>query len=119
MVPIAVQGPSGEPLTDYALADTGADSTAFPLDRAIELGVDLEGDCKKEDVTTANGVGAQFVYEPGFAAMVEDTQFGVTAVFTDTPVIVLGQQDFFARFHASFCSQTETLVIRPYDENEL
>lgn len=116
MVPIAVQGP-GEPLTDYALADTGADSTAFPLDRASELGISLESDCAKEEVTTANGVGIQFVYEPGLSAVIEDTEFAVTGVFTDTPVIVLGQQDFFARFHATFCSQTELIVIRPYDED--
>jgi hypothetical protein len=93
MVPIAVLGPGGEPLTDYALADTGADSTAFPLDRAVELGIDLEADCVKEEVTTANGVGTQFVYKPGLAAVVEETQF------------------------ATFCSQTETLIIRPYDES--
>lgn len=116
MVPIAVQGP-GEPLVDYALADTGADSTAFPLDRAVELGISLKDDCVEEDVTTANGTGTQHVYRPGLAAVIEDTQFAVTAVFTDTPVIVLGQQDFFARFHASFCSQTETIAIRPYDED--
>jgi hypothetical protein len=113
MVPIAVQGP-GEPLADFALADTGADSTAFPLDRAVELGISLQDDCVEEDVTTANGVGSQFVYEPGLAAVIEDTQFAVTAVFTDTPVIVLGQQDFFSRFHATFCSRTETLIIKPY-----
>ena len=82
MVPIAVQGPNGEPLTDYALADTGADSTAFPLDRAVELGISLENDCVEEEVTTANGVGTQFVYKSGFAAMIEETQFAVTGVFT-------------------------------------
>lgn len=101
-------------MTDYALADTGADSTAFPLDRAVELGISLENDCVKEQVTTANGVGTQFVYKPGLTAVIEETQFAVTGVFTDTPVIVLGQQDFFACFHATFCSQTETLIIRPY-----
>ncbi len=115
MVPIAVQGPS-EPLVDYALADTGADSTAFPLDRAVELGISLEDDCVEEEVTTANGIGIQHVYKPGLSAVIEGTEFAVTGVFTDTPVIVLGQQDFFARFHASFCSETETIVIRPYDE---
>lgn len=112
MVPIAIQGP-GEPLTDYALADTGADSTALPLDRAAELGISLD-DCVEEEVTTANGVGTQFVYKAGLAALIEDTQFSITGVFTDTPVIVLGQQDFFSRFHATFCYRTETLVIRPY-----
>lgn len=114
MVPIALQGP-GDPLVDYALADTGADSTALPLDRAIELGIDLENDCVEEEVTTANGVGAQHVYKPGLSAVIEDTQFAVTAIFTDTPVIILGQQDFFARFHATFCSQTETITVKPYD----
>jgi hypothetical protein len=115
MVPIAVQGP-GEPLADFALADTGADSTAFPLDRAVELGISLERDCRKENVTTANGEGVQYKYPPGLSAVVEDTEFAVTAIFTDTPVIILGQQDFFARFHASFCWKTETLVIEPYDD---
>ena len=115
MVPIAVQGP-GEPLTDFALADTGADSTAFPLDHAVELGISLEIDCEEKEVTTANGVGTQYVYKPGLAAVIEETEFAVTAVFTDTPVIVLGQQDFFARFRATFCSRTETLTLEPYDE---
>jgi hypothetical protein len=117
MVPIAVQGP-GEPLVDYALADTGADSTALPLDRAVELGISLTDDCKEEEVTTANGVGTQFVFPPGLSAVIEETKFAVTAIFTDTPVIVLGQQDFFARFHTTFCSRTETIVIRPYDQDE-
>jgi hypothetical protein len=116
MVPIALQGP-GDPLVDYALADTGADSTALPLDRAIELGIDLGADCIEEEVTTANGVGVQYVYEPGLSAVIEETQFAVTAIFTDTPVIILGQQDFFACFHATFCSQSETIVIRPYDSD--
>ena len=117
MVPIAVQGP-GNPLVDFALADTGADSTAFPLDHAAELGISITDDCQRQKVTTANGAGIQFQYPPGLSAIIEDTQFAVTAIFTDTPVIVLGQQDFFARFHATFCWKTETLVIRPYDQND-
>lgn len=107
MVPIAVQGP-GEPLTDFALADTGADSTAFPVDRAVELGISLTEDCRREEVITANGTGTQYVYPPGLSALIEETEFAVTAIFTETPVIILGQQDFFSRFHAIFCSRTET-----------
>jgi hypothetical protein len=113
MVPIALQGP-GEPLADYALADTGADSTALPLDHAVELGIDLERDCEEREGRTANGTGTQHVYLPGLAAQVEDIQFAVTAVFTDTPVIVLGQEDFFMRFHAAFDRREETITIRPY-----
>jgi hypothetical protein len=113
MVPIALQGP-GEPYTDFALADTGADSTALPLGHAPELGIDLNADCQEKLVTTANGTGKQHVYPPGLSAQVEDVQFAVTAVFTDTPVIVLGQQDFFMRFHAAFDFRGQSITIRPY-----
>jgi gag-polyprotein putative aspartyl protease len=113
MVPIALQGP-GEILTDFALADTGADSTALPLDHAADLGIDLERDCRKEIGRTANGPGDQFVYAPGLAAQVEDIQFRVMATFMETPVIILGQEDFFRRFHAAFDHREQTLTIRAY-----
>lgn len=113
MVPISVRGP-GEQLEEFGLADTGADSTAFPLDRAAELGIDLKEDCVTETVLTANGEGVQYKYPPGLDAMIEDTPFPVTGVFTNTPVVILGQQDFFARFHVTFCFESETITLKPY-----
>lgn len=113
MVPIALQGP-GEPLVTYALADTGADSTALPLAEAEALGIDLARDCQKEIGRTANGVGEQFIYVDGLAAQIEDIQFRLMATFMDTPVIVLGQEDFFRRFHAAFDHREQTITIRPF-----
>lgn len=113
MVPVAFQGPA-EPLAALALADTGADSTAFPLDYAAELGIDLDQDCERKELQTASGQGSQYVYPPGLTAQIEDVRFSVTGVFSDTPVIILGQEDFFARFHAAFDRQAQTITIRPY-----
>lgn len=113
MVPIALQGPS-DILASYALADTGADSTALPLKDAEDLGIDLERDCMEEEGRTADGTGTQYVYPPGLAAEVEDVQFQVMATFMDTPVILLGQEDFFRRFHAAFDHREQTISLRPY-----
>ena len=113
MVPIAMQGPA-EPIVNYALADTGADSTALPLKEAKELGIDLEKDCRQEVDRTAGGKGMQFVYEPGLAAQIEDVQFPLSATFMDTPVIILGQEDFFKHFKVTFDHRAQQITLRPY-----
>lgn len=113
MVPIGLQGP-GEPLVVYALADSGADSTALPLAEAAVLGIDLEKDCRKERGGSANGMGDQYVYDGTLEAQVEDIQFRVTATFMETPVILLGQEDFFRRFHVAFDHRAQTVSLRPY-----
>jgi hypothetical protein len=113
MVPMALQGPA-DPIVNFALADTGADSTALPLKEAGELGIDLDKDCRKERGRTAGGEGDQYVYPPGLKAQIEDVQFRLTATFMDTPVIILGQEDFFRRFHAAFDHREQTITLRPY-----
>lgn len=113
MVPIGLKGP-GDPLVVFGLADSGADSTALPLAEAAVLGIDLERDCRKETGGSANGLGDQYVYEETLEAQIEDVQFRVTATFMDTPVILLGQEDFFRRFHVAFDHRAQTVSLRPY-----
>jgi hypothetical protein len=113
MVPIALKGP-GDPLVGYALADSGADSTALPLAEAPVLGIDLERDCTLKMGNSANGAGEQYVYGGTLEAQIEDVQFRVTATFMDTPVILLGQEDFFRRFHVAFDARAQTVTLRPF-----
>ena len=98
----------------YALADSGADSTAIPLAEAAVLGIDLERDCRREVGGSANGAGEQFGFNGTLEAQVEDVQFRVTATFMDTPVILLGQEDFFRRFHVAFDHREQAVTIRPF-----
>jgi hypothetical protein len=113
MVPIGLKGPA-DPLIVYGLADSGADSTALPLAEATVLGIDLEEDCDKTTGGSANGPGDQYIYKGTLEAQVEDVQFRITATFMDTPVILLGQADFFRRFHVSFDYQSQQISLRPY-----
>jgi hypothetical protein len=114
MVPIALKGPADEVLTGYALADSGADSTALPLAEAAVLGIDLETDCVKKQGGSANGPGDQWVYKGTLEAQVEKVRFRLTATFMDTPVILLGQEDFFSRFHVAFDFREQTVTLRPF-----
>lgn len=113
MVPIGLKGPA-DPLVVYGLADSGADSTALPLAEAPVLGIDLEEDCRKATGGSANGPGDQYIYKGTLEAQVEDIQFRITATFMDTPVILLGQVDFFRRFHVTFDYRAQQISLRPY-----
>jgi hypothetical protein len=115
MVPISVQGPNGQIVSTWALADTGADSTAFPLKDAEDFGIKLKTDCAKEKGMSADGPDSeQWIYRSGLPAQIEDVQFQLLATFMDTPVILLGQEDFFMRFHVSFDRREQKVTLRPY-----
>lgn len=79
------------------------------------LGIDLDADCKKETGISAAGGGAtQYIYSPGLLGEAAGHQFRMLAVFMDTPLILLGQEDFFRSFHVSFDRREETFTIRPF-----
>lgn len=112
MVPIAVQGPKAI-VSDYGLADTGADTTSFPMAHMTDFGIE-RSDCDEEEITSAAGIGRQFIYPARLRAQVEDVQFEVIPAFMETPVILLGQEDFFTHFEVTFDHRAQKVTLRPY-----
>jgi len=117
MVPISVRGPKAI-VSDHALADTGADSTSFPLGHMDDFGIG-RGECNEQEVTSADGAGTQFVYPKPLLAQVEDVQFPIIAAFMDTPVVLLGQEDFFKHFEVTFDYRGQRVVLKPYPKQPI
>jgi hypothetical protein len=101
-------------LPTFAVVDSGADCSAIPTKVAEELGVSIERDCSKKTGMSAAGDSPQYIYSPGFEAEVLGRRFELEAVFMDTPVMLLGQGDFFSQFRASFDWQAQTFTLEPY-----
>ena len=101
-------------MATMAVIDSGADSSALPFSHADALGIDLEKDCHVETGMSSGGESEQRIYTPGLVGEVFGHRFRMTAVFTDTPLILLGQEDFFMRFHVAFDRRAETVTLRAY-----
>lgn len=115
MVPVAIQAPTDVIVATWALADTGADSTAFPIESARDFGIDIGRDCAEEKGMSASDPDSpQFVYRPGFMAQIEDVQFPMFVTFMDTPQILLGQEDFFRQFKVTFDHRRQKVSLMPY-----
>jgi predicted aspartyl protease len=112
-VPIEVTGPNGKKITDSALIDTGADTSAFPLHWMRRLGV-LKKNCDEQEFLTAGGCANQWNYEPGLDAVIVGRRIKLTAVFVDTPVALLGREDFMAEFEVWFDQRGSRYALRPY-----
>lgn len=117
MVPVALQAPNGVIVPTWAYADTGADSTAFPLAFAEAFGIDLEKECTQETgITASDPESAQYVFTPGLMAQIEDVQLPLAATFMQTPLVLLGQEDFFSRFKVTFDHRRQRVTLKPYPE---
>jgi hypothetical protein len=110
-------GPNGSTVEDSGLIDTGADSSAFPLWMMDSFGISKE-ECEENDFDTSGGAAKQWVWqangEDSFAATILDRRVRLKAVFTDTPVPLLGRDDFLACFKVLFAQRGPWYAIRPY-----
>lgn len=114
-LPLILRGPSAR-IPVVALVDSGADSSIFPLEIAAHLGIDL-GQCRREDCTTAAGPSTQHIWEPGLDAQVQAMNVTVhlRGAFSETPVGLLGREDFFDAFRVSFDHRRQTFRLEAYD----
>jgi Aspartyl protease len=98
-----------------ALVDSGADSSMFPLDWAARLGIDVQNDCVESENNTAGGKTKTYYYPPGIDAVVMGQKTHLYATFGATlDILILGREDFFARFKVSFDQQAKTFTLEPY-----
>jgi hypothetical protein len=102
IVDITLSGPGELPLSTMAVVDSGADSSALPMHFAVELGIDLDEDCARATGMSSSGDAEHRIYRPGLQADVYGHRFQIDATFSETPLIVLGQEDFFMKFHVAF-----------------
>jgi hypothetical protein len=116
-VPVRLIDINGHPMpaTTHGLVDSGADSSILPKNWATILGIDLNNDCERTVGATAGGDGDQWVYEPGLDAIVVDKKIRITAVFTRTPIVLLGRDDFFREFKVAFDHRALAFHVEPYE----
>jgi predicted aspartyl protease len=113
MVDLEVIAPTGHRLVDAALVDTGADCSAFPLHWMRRLGI-RKKDCLVRTFETAGGPAKQWRFRDGLQAVILGRRIGLEACFVDTPVALLGREDFLAHFRVSFDQRQCRFTIRPY-----
>lgn len=113
-IPLALLDLSGESLPPIlGLVDSGADTSTFPLELAPALGIEI-ADCHSARGTTAGGTANQFVWEPGLKAVVVERTVTLKAVFSPTPIPLLGRADFFSEFRVAFDERGSRFQVTPY-----
>lgn len=114
MVGLELLGLDGRRVVDAALIDTGADSSAFPIHWMKRLGI-RKMDCTKRTFTTAGGTGCQWQYPNRLVGVVLEKTIELEAVFVDSPVALLGRNDFMTHFELTFDHATKRVLARPYN----
>lgn len=115
MIDITLRGPRGDVVQDGALIDSGADASAFPEHWMKRLGI-RKSDCRRSSFESAGGQHVQWHYRGDeLPAMILGHELRLKAVFVDTPVALLGRQDFFDYFAVRFDQRNErvTLQVHP------
>jgi hypothetical protein len=110
MLPLEIIGLDGRRHSDSALIDTGADSSAFPLFWMKLLGI-RKKDCRKQDFTSAGGTADQWNFRDGLTAIILGQQVQLVANFVDTPIALLGREDFLVRFRVRFDQSRQRFTI--------
>jgi hypothetical protein len=116
-LPIHVHGLDGQEIHVLGLVDSGADCTCFPIVFAELLGIDLSA-CTMRRGSTAGGAHEQFRWEPGLQADVAGETLTLSAVFTASPIALLGRQDFFRVFEVQFDERQSVFMLTRFDDPE-
>lgn len=99
----------------YGLADSGCDFSNFPLEWAEDLGVDLAS-CEETQGNTAGGTAKKYLYKPGIDAIVFGRKIHLAAFFSPgLPLALLGREDFFQYFRASFDQRAQSFRLDAYE----
>lgn len=117
LVRVDLHGSNGTRATISGLIDSGADCSCFPLGWAQPLGIDLDG-CEERRGATAGGLKTQYWWPPGLHATIADVELRLTAVFGETPIALLGRQDFFRTFGVHFDERASVFTLEVYDSGQ-
>lgn len=100
-LPVRLIGKDGQRIAQTrGLVDSGADRTTLSSEWAYLLGIDLEVDCAKEEVTLADGTPSwRYVYLDGLSIEVagDDLFLDVVQFCERPPCAILGRRDLFDR----------------------
>jgi hypothetical protein len=118
-VPLRLVKPDGAMRPQiYGLADSGCDCSTFPIDWAKDLGIDL-GECAQTTGNTAGGTVEKYLYVPGVDAIVFGRKIHLSAFFSPgLPLALLGREDFFSYFRASFDQRSLSFRLDAYEPFE-
>ena len=116
MIDIEVIGLDGTRWQDAALIDSGADRSAFPLHWLRRLKIRKTVDCHQRTFDGAGGRGRQWVYESGVRAVIEDREIRLAGCFVNSPVILLGREDFLCKFEVRLDQQNARYFLCPYSK---
>ena len=114
IVPVRLHSVAGSPAVVMALIDSGADCACFPRDWAEPLGINLS-ECSPRVGVTAGGENEQVWWPQGVRAHIAGVELQLTGVFADTPVALLGRQDFFRVFEVAFDERATRFTLTRYD----
>jgi hypothetical protein len=95
------------------VVDSGAASSAFPTELASVLGVDLN-QCDPDQGETAAGVADQYVWREAITVTAAGRDLRLMAAFSQTPLVLLGQKDFFSHFEVKFDWNAQCFSLCPY-----
>lgn len=112
-LPIRILGPNGRVLDDAGLVDSGADTSAFPLFMMKELGI-AKNQCTAREFSGAGGPACQWTWDEDLDARIAGCRLGLKAVFTDTPITLLGRGDFCRRFKVQIHERALKFGVKPY-----
>jgi hypothetical protein len=112
-VPLVLHSTRGPAFRVTALVDSGADASCFPLGWARPLGVDLN-QCEPTPAMTAGGTAVQYHWRPGIDATVDNRRLRLRVVFAPLDICLVGRDDFFAQFVATFDQRRRILTLEPY-----
>jgi hypothetical protein len=97
----------------YALPDSGADRSCFPMAWAEPLGIVL-GECDSHVVNTGNGKATHLEWTDGLKSAIAGREVLLDARFGNINVGVLGRDDFFQHFLVTFDDRRRVTILEPY-----
>lgn len=113
VISLALRGPSRVDVPILGLVDSGADYSVLPLGLTSLLGIDI-GQCQQIEGHSAGGHTDYFIWAKPLRTKLLGRDIQLKATFGNTPVALLGREDFFANFKVSFDQRKKRFRLDAY-----
>jgi hypothetical protein len=116
MLPVSLSRVDGTviPVPFNALVDSGADGSMFKLDMMPVFGV-TKADCDEREQKGAGGTSTFYCWKGGTVnASFLGVKMNLILQFSDTPMVLLGREDFFSYFKIEFDHAQKHFVLDEY-----